>query len=107
MTSLCCTLQIINVAPDILMVAVFDGHAGDVASTYVCNSLVNHIQFWLERGETKLTNVLHKSFIDVNNAFTKYLYHNHIGKMFPSHSLKINQGKINMKQCINVCKLGS
>ena len=73
-------VQVVQLSEDILMVGVFDGHGGGVASEYVCNTLENHINFHLDSGETKLTNVLHKAFQDVDSAFAKYMYHNYHGK---------------------------
>ena len=73
-------LQVVQINDDILMVGVFDGHGGSLASQYVSAALPSHITFWLEQGESKLTNVLHKAFLDVNSAFTKYLHHNFMGK---------------------------
>lgn len=62
------------------MVAVFDGHGGNEASEYVSTAVENHILYYLESGEKKLSEILKKSFDAVDKAFYKYLYHNFIGK---------------------------
>ena len=77
------------------MVGVFDGHGSSLAADYVSAALENHVSYWLEKGERKLTNVLHKAFLDVNNAFTKYLYHNYQGEGDKGMDWLLHYGKDN------------
>ena len=72
--------QVKRLRPDLLMFAMFDGHAGALAADFTCNNMADHIDFYLERGETDLKVVLHKSFVALNNSFTKLLYNNYVGK---------------------------
>ena len=67
--------------PDLLMFAMFDGHAGPLAADFTCSNMADHINYWLERGETDLKVVLHKAFVALNNAFTRLLYNNYVGKI--------------------------
>ncbi len=61
------------------MFAIFDGHGGPLAADFTCSNVADHLRFWLERGETDLEKVIRKSFIALNNSFTRHLYYNYIG----------------------------
>jgi hypothetical protein len=65
-------------APNLLMFGIFDGHGGQEAVDYVVDHLPGHVAYWLENGETDLTVILRRSFLDVNNGFTRLLYHHHV-----------------------------
>ena len=67
--------------PDLLMFGIFDGHGGREAADYVVEHLPGHIIYWLENGETDLGVILRRSFIDVNNGFTRLLHHHHSSGM--------------------------
>jgi len=68
-------------APNLLMFGIFDGHGGREAADYVVDHLPGHITYWLESGESDLSVVLRRSFIDVNNGFTRLLHHHFINSM--------------------------
>ena len=70
-------------APNLLMFGIFDGHGGCEAADYVVNHLADHIIHWLENGETDLLVALRRSFIDVNNGFTRLLHHHHVNGIGP------------------------
>ena len=64
--------------PNLLYVAIFDGHAGAMAVDFVHENLEHHLNFWLER-EHDLQIVLRNAFVDLNNKLTRYLYVNYPG----------------------------
>jgi len=69
---------ICELAPSLLMFGIFDGHGGPDAADYVVEQLPVHIKYWLECGETDFTVILRRAFIDVNNGYTRDIYHRYI-----------------------------
>ena len=70
-----------SLKPDLLYLAVFDGHGGDICSTYCQEHLERHILHHLDR-EDDLLDVLDKSFYDLNRSFERW-YHSkkeHLGR---------------------------
>ncbi len=61
------------------MFSMFDGHGGAIAADFSSSNMAEHINYWLERGETDLKVVLRKAFIGLNNSFAKHLYDNFVG----------------------------
>ena len=59
--------------PDLLYIAVFDGHGGDICAQYCQDHLERHILHHLDR-EDDLDIVLDKSFFDTNRSFERW-YH--------------------------------
>jgi serine/threonine protein phosphatase PrpC len=70
-----------EVKPGLLMFGVFDGHGGSEAAQYAQDHLIDHVTFWIERGERNLEKVLRNAFIDLNNLFTRSLYQKQIGML--------------------------
>ena len=57
--------------PDLLYLAVFDGHGGDICAEYCQEHLERHILHHLDR-EDDLQVVLEKSFYDINRSFERW-----------------------------------
>ena len=70
-----------EVKPGLLMFGVFDGHGGNTAAQYTQDHLIDHVTFWIERGERNMEKVLKNAFIDLNNIFTRSLYQKQIGML--------------------------
>ena len=68
-----------ELSPDLSLYGIFDGHGGHIAAEYVQNHLTDHITQCVDSGETELTVILEKAFVEVNKAFTKYLHTNFVG----------------------------
>jgi protein phosphatase 1K len=64
---------------DIVMFAVYDGHGGKLAADYANDHMEEYIKTALENKETDLEKILYNAFIDLNAAFTKFLYQNFVG----------------------------
>jgi|SRR6218665_332355 len=64
-----------EIKPNILLCGIFDGHGGKMAADFVEERLPYHILYWLERGEKDLAKILKNAFVEVNNSFTKFLFH--------------------------------
>lgn len=73
--------RIVKLAPNLFMFAIFDGHGGALAADYTSSHMGEYILGHLERKEKDLVGILHKSFVEVNAAFAKYLYHNYVGEL--------------------------
>ncbi|KAI1286792.1 Pre-rRNA-processing protein TSR1 -like protein [Halotydeus destructor] len=69
--------KIKELEPNLLYFAVFDGHGGTLCADFCFEQMDLYIKFWLERGEKDLQVVLENSFIEVNNAFARFLLYNH------------------------------
>uniref|UniRef100_T1IXQ3 protein-serine/threonine phosphatase n=1 Tax=Strigamia maritima TaxID=126957 RepID=T1IXQ3_STRMM len=69
-------IQIKEISPDILYLAVFDGHGGNDCADFCSERLQDHICFWLNRGETDLKTILFTSFVEVNNAYSRFVTYN-------------------------------
>lgn len=65
---------------DIVMFAIYDGHGGALAAEYVKENMVKHIMVGLEKDDRDLMEVLRSSFLDVHNAFARFVYHNYAGR---------------------------
>lgn len=67
---------------DCVLFGIFDGHGGSLAADYTQKHLKEHLVYWLERRQSEgldLEQVLRNAFVELNNMYTKYLYHHHIG----------------------------
>uniref|UniRef100_A0A2R5LKW4 Protein phosphatase 1k mitochondrial n=1 Tax=Ornithodoros turicata TaxID=34597 RepID=A0A2R5LKW4_9ACAR len=62
--------------PDLLYFAVFDGHGGSACADYCAQHMEEHILYWLKRRESDLETVLQSAFLDINNAFARYVAFN-------------------------------
>jgi protein phosphatase 1K len=73
--------------PDLLYLAVFDGHGGTLCADYCQEHFERHILHHLEREEDLLV-VLDKSFHDVNRSFERWYMHRpeHLGRAGSSGS---------------------
>lgn len=69
----CCVDSAEEIKPNILYFAVFDGHGGDTCARFCNEKMPQFINYWLEREETNLEFVLQNAFVEVNNAFARYL----------------------------------
>ena len=49
------------------------------AVDYVCEHMASHVQFWVERGEQNLGEILKMAFNDVHEAFIRHLLQHHAG----------------------------
>ena len=66
----------LELASNLLMFGIFDGHGGHAAADFVVERLPDHIlQHLIE--STDLSLALQRAFVDVNNAFTRYCHHLH------------------------------
>lgn len=57
--------------PDLLYLAIFDGHGGDICANYCQEHLERHILHHLDREDDMLV-VLDKSFHDINRSFERW-----------------------------------
>ena len=62
-----------EIKPNMIYFAIFDGHGGDICARFCNEHLPEHIKFWIERGETNLEIVLQNAFTEVNNSFARYI----------------------------------
>lgn len=65
--------------PDIIYFAMFDGHGGDSCARFCNEQMPKYINYWLEREEENLEFVLQNAFIEVNNAFARYVTYSEYG----------------------------
>lgn len=63
-------------APDLLYFAVYDGHGGALCAEYCRLHMEEFIKYHLERQEKDLHVILENSFIELNNAFARYIAYN-------------------------------
>ena len=61
----------VQLRPDLLYIAVFDGHGGSLCAEYCEEHFERHILHHLDREEDMLV-VLDKSFHDVNKSFERW-----------------------------------
>lgn len=61
--------------PNLLYMAVFDGHGGSLCAQYCYDNMEKHIRYWVERDQD-LQAALENSFIEINNAFSRYVTYN-------------------------------
>ena len=71
--------RIKELSSNLLYFAVFDGHGGSLCADFVSDNLENYINYWIRNGENDLEVVLENSFIEINNAFARYVTYNHSG----------------------------
>lgn len=74
------TSRVKELTPDLLYFAVFDGHGGSACADFCAEHMETHIMYWLRRGQTDLQALLQSSFIDINNAFAKFVAFNWPGR---------------------------
>ena len=66
-----------ELTPDLLYFAVFDGHGGSLCAQFCKLHLEEYIKYWLNiKQEPDLEIVLMNSFIEINNAFARYITYN-------------------------------
>ena len=63
--------RVVQLRPDLLYLAVFDGHGGSLCAEYCEEHFERHILHHLDREEDMLV-VLDKSFHDVNRSFERW-----------------------------------
>ena len=63
--------RVVQLRPDLLYLAVFDGHGGSLCAEYCVEHFERHILHHLDREEDMLV-VLDKSFHDVNKSFERW-----------------------------------
>ncbi|XP_015783944.1 protein phosphatase 1K, mitochondrial isoform X2 [Tetranychus urticae] len=66
-------IRIKELRPDLIYLAIFDGHGGSLAADFCSQQMELYISYWLRRGETDLEAVLQNAFIEVNNALARYI----------------------------------
>ena len=74
---------------NLLLFGIFDGHGGDLAVNYVVEHIQPHIQHWLDKGEHDLKKILYNSFVEINNAFSRFLFYNYAGILFYTHNPRL------------------
>ena len=74
--------SVTEIKPNILYFAVYDGHGGETCARFCNEHMPRFITFWLERGEENLEMILQNAFLDVNNAFARYITYTKIGKHY-------------------------
>jgi len=61
----------VELAPNLLMFGIFDGHGGTAAVDYVVKHLPGHVKRLLDEDGDDLKTVLHKAYLNVNDGFTE------------------------------------
>lgn len=69
-----------EIRPNLLYLAVFDGHGGDMCAKFCNQQMPQLISNWLDRGEDNLELILQNAFIEVNDAFGKYVTQTKFGE---------------------------
>ena len=96
--------RVVQLRPDLLYLAVFDGHGGSLCAEYCEEHFERHILHHLDREEDMLA-VLDKSFHDVNRSFERWYTSKkkHLGRASSSGStatIGLLQVKKGIFQCI-------
>ncbi|XP_042907778.2 protein phosphatase Mn(2+)-dependent 1K, partial [Parasteatoda tepidariorum] len=68
--------RVLELQPELLYFAVFDGHGGTECADFCSEHMENYIKYWLTRGERDLETILQYSFQEVNNAFARHVIFN-------------------------------
>jgi len=63
---------VVELAPNLLMCGIFDGHGGPEAVDYVIEHLPGHVKCLLDENDD-LTAVLRQAYLDVNDGFTEHI----------------------------------
>ncbi|KAL4231005.1 Protein phosphatase 1K [Mactra antiquata] len=61
-----------QISDDLMYFAIFDGHGGNTAVDFAQKFMLKHIEYWLTK-TSNLFDVLHNSFIEVNNLLTRHI----------------------------------
>jgi len=64
----------IELAPNLLLFGIFDGHGGPEAVDYVVENLPGHVKRLLD-DDNDLKTVLRQAYLDVNDGFTKDIHY--------------------------------
>ncbi|XP_035714801.1 protein phosphatase 1K, mitochondrial isoform X2 [Folsomia candida] len=62
----------LNGDPSALYLAVFDGHGSDVCANFCATIFPKHLAYWFQNPDVDVPTALHKSFLEVNNAFASW-----------------------------------
>ena len=65
-------LVVKELRPNLLYLAVFDGHGGSECADFCYHHMEDHIRFWIDRGEGDYQKILDAAFLEVNNSFGKW-----------------------------------
>lgn len=68
--------QVKELLPEVLYLAVFDGHGGSDCADFCSAHMENHIMYWIKKGEHDLQTILQTSFVELNNAFARHVTYN-------------------------------
>lgn len=69
-----------TIAPDLLYFAVYDGHGGSLCAEFCHQYMEQYILYHIQRHEKDLQVILENAFVEVNNAFGRYVAYNWPGQ---------------------------
>jgi len=61
----------VELAPNLLMFGIFDGHGGTEAVDYIIEHLPQLVKHLLEDGNSDLSSTLQQAYLDVDDAFSR------------------------------------